>query len=264
LAKNSYRHHRSDEDLELYAQRLRRALGVEFLAAPDIQEFVERLEGVFPGFRLITVPDKSIAGDEAFANCEEKSVTVRESIWKDALRGAPRARMTIFHEIAHIALGHTGYRFRRTGFDYRSSNNTLIKLEESEAKRFAGMLAAPFYLISDYKDVEELIAAFKLSMEAAQIRLDNAQAIKRKESGAKRPLPEFVRVFLEQRKALGHPVKSLDAFNGLRPSESLSDPQSKDTLYESTPCSVCGQLTVLRRGSDVTCDSCGSSNGCGC
>jgi hypothetical protein len=97
---------RSFEEIEAVSRRLRLALGIDGLDSPDlIDVFEKKLSQVFKGFSLKRVLDAELPYAEASADCSTNTVTVRESVYQDALRGDGRARMTLAHELGHIALG---------------------------------------------------------------------------------------------------------------------------------------------------------------
>ncbi len=100
---------RSFEEIEQVSVRLRQKLGIDALLCPDLLLVLERkLASVFPGFQFIRMPDAELPEAPAKADCVAKTITVRESIAQQAIYGSGYARMTLAHEIAHIALGHSG------------------------------------------------------------------------------------------------------------------------------------------------------------
>jgi Zn-dependent peptidase ImmA (M78 family) len=118
--------------------------------------------------------------------------------------------MTIFHEIGHAVLPHSGTRFRMNRGDYRSANNPTVAVQESQAKRFAAALAAPLSLLGDAQGADDIEQRFNLSTEAAQIRWEQLQAHRRKATGERRPLPPDVVDFLKEMRRLGNPIRSLE------------------------------------------------------
>lgn len=57
---------------------------------------------------------------------------------------------------------------------------------------------------------EDLAARFDISLSAARIRLVDLERMKRRSRKALRPLPEFVKEYLEEGRARGARVKSID------------------------------------------------------
>ncbi len=205
--------------------------------------------------------DDALPHDEARTDCLNKHIVLRRTTWISALNGHPRAYMTVLHELAHIALNHRGLRSRAIGTDLRAANLFDVRLEESEAKRFAGMLAAPHYLVSDHKDHLQIACDFQISPEAAQIRKHQSDKIERQKSGQLRSLPSVVTKFLTEKQAEGHEIKSLSLV--VNPTTRTEPCETWNELYhEHFPCKGCKNYTVLRRGSEILCETCGDSCGC--
>jgi Zn-dependent peptidase ImmA (M78 family) len=154
-------------EIEEVARRLRAKLNIDHLERPDlISIFDNGLSNIYPGLRLIRVLDDKLVGSEARTDCYERTITTRESVYQGCLRGDPRARMTIAHELGHIALGHSGTRHRQ--------NLTLgtrdERQEEREAWNFAEVFLAPTFLARDCSSAEEIGERFGISGDAADIR----------------------------------------------------------------------------------------------
>lgn len=158
-------------ETEELARRLRQRLGVDALLSPDLINLFQRLPEVFPGFLLVKVTDRELPDCEAKADCYEKRITVRESVYAACVMGEPRARMTLAHELAHIALGHAGTRYRQTNV-LKERSTRDVNREEAEAKQFAAVFLVPTYLALSYKSIDDLCEKFGISREAAEIRLD--------------------------------------------------------------------------------------------
>ena len=202
--------HRSFEQIEHAACHLREKLGINRLLSPDLASAFLRLSEVFPGFRLIRVLDDELPNCEAFADCTKNFITVRESVYQAACRGEGRARMTLAHELGHLALGHSAIRYRAIGVDTSARYARNVRTEESEAKRFAATFLAPTHLAKDFINPEDLVEKFQISREAAEIRSSELAAHERRVSGRKRDLPSSVIDFLLAAKRRGHKVTSLD------------------------------------------------------
>ncbi len=99
---------------------------------------------------------------EAEADCENKTIKVRQSVYDDLVAGSSRARMTIAHEIAHLAL-HQGILQR--------SVLLLNSPEEAQARQFAARFLMPTPLVERLRSVDKVVAKFQVSEEAARRRI---------------------------------------------------------------------------------------------
>jgi ribosomal protein L37AE/L43A len=68
-----------------------------------------------------------------------------------------------------------------------------------------------------------------------------------------RPMPESVYRFLTDAAKRGAKVTSIETERKRRIAE------AKAKGYADTPCSECGRLTLMRSGTSVKCDTCGSA-----
>lgn len=197
---------RSDSELEQFSLRLRNALGIAHILSPDVANLEGKLKEIFPGLTIEVLPDDEME-DDGEADCENKKIFFKRSVWKGILAGRPRDRMTFVHEVAHIALGHRGRRYRRDN-DLGAKYSSIIRREEREARKFAALFLAPTELAMRFETAQDIEDHFQISAEAASIRLDEIDAMKRRIEGRKRPLPAGVISFLEWGKKKGYPVRT--------------------------------------------------------
>ena len=199
---------RSFEEFEAIARRLRQALGIDGLDSPDlIDVFETKLSQIFAGFTLKCVADPQLPYAPASADCSTNTVIVRESMYQGALRGDGRARMTLAHELGHMALGHSQVRYRKED-PYRHRPRRDVQRDEWQAKRFAAVFLVPSERAVDCKSADEICDRFQVSQEAADIRKSELDAQARRDSGIKRELPASVIDYLEVAKSRGHKVTS--------------------------------------------------------
>ncbi len=233
------KHWRGFTEIEEQARRLRQRVGIDELMCPDLIDIFQRLSEVFPGLRLVPVPDDELPHCEAEADCFRKVISVRQSVYDACLEGEPRARMTLAHELGHIALGHTGIRYRKPDETYCGAVDRRRRQEESEAKQFAAVFLAPLYLARECKSADEIGEKFGISEEASNIRFgqvaqarEQASATQRWKSAEKareqsgeaknptdifslrsprrgRELPSKVIDYLEEAERRGHRITSL-------------------------------------------------------
>ncbi len=201
---------RDIDELDQIAARIRRAVGLEAVGTFDVIDVAEdRLPAIFPGLKLIRVPDDQLPHAEAEANASTNTIIIRESIYQKAKDWNPRARMIVMEEVCHIALGHNGPRFRRHPTQGAICGPTE-KRDEHEARQLAALLLAPTSLAKDCASAEEIAERFYLSAEASEYRWDEAQRAKRRETQTKRELPPGVIDFLREQKRKGYRVTSLE------------------------------------------------------
>jgi hypothetical protein len=156
-------------EIEEQARRLRQRLGIDNLLCPDLIAAFAQLPQIFPGFELVRVPDDELPNCEAKADCYNKVIVVRQSVHDACRRCEPRARMTFAHELAHIALGHSGTRFRQANSMGFGPATRDVRREEAEAKQFAAAFLVPTYLARNCKSAEEIAEKFGISGEASEI-----------------------------------------------------------------------------------------------
>jgi Zn-dependent peptidase ImmA (M78 family) len=100
---------------------------------------------------------------------EEKSIYINEN---DSIN---RQRFTVAHELGHIILHHEANEKSYKEVDFRT--NSGFDVRESQANSLAAALLMPRKkaneIWSKLKDVDDFADAFKVSKQAASIRLDN-------------------------------------------------------------------------------------------
>jgi Zn-dependent peptidase ImmA (M78 family) len=217
-------HRRTFTEIEEVARRLRDQLD-DHLECPDVISMFDGLKEIYPGLRLVRVLDEDLPEREAKTDCYAKTITARESVFYACLKGEPRARMTIAHEIGHIALGHSGTRHRQN----ISIGTRDEKREENEAWQFARVFLAPTYLAVACRSADEIAEKLGLSGEAADVRFAQvAELAKRgiepsqrwksrtrtsddvRDSRGRRVLPKSVVDLLTEAERRGHRITALD------------------------------------------------------
>jgi Zn-dependent peptidase ImmA (M78 family) len=220
--------YRAFGEIEEVARRLRIKLNVDRLERPALINIFEKgLNDLYPDLRLIRVLDEQLPESEARTDCYEQTITVRESVYQACLRGEARARMTLAHELGHIALGHSGTRHRQNiGLGTRNEQR-----EEAEAWHFARVFLAPTFMAVTCKTADEIRMRFGLSGDAADIRFGQLAELAKqgtppserwkstptrkkedpRDSQGRRILPESVVVRLTEARRQGHRVTSLDS-----------------------------------------------------
>jgi Zn-dependent peptidase ImmA (M78 family) len=116
--------------------------------------------------------------------------------------------MTVSHELSHYLLKHEGQLNRSQVKSAAEVSVRRIVNQESEARRLAPRILAPEHLVPEGPSIEDIMMMFGLSHEAAAIRKDEIEGVRRRRRGEKRPLPQSIIDFLKEAKRRGHPVQT--------------------------------------------------------
>jgi Zn-dependent peptidase ImmA (M78 family) len=142
-----------DEDFETAARELRIKLSIDDQLRPDMHTVIFKLKDHGMIKNYVRVPDAEMPDDEAYFDSEQKLLYLRESTFCAANAmytysegERRRARYTIAHEVAHVALGHDGVRFRGQSNALAEKVVHKIRRQEREAQRFAAAFLAPAHL----------------------------------------------------------------------------------------------------------------------
>lgn len=164
---------RSTADIRLHAQRLRALFGItgsRFNAERALEDLTKY------GITVDVVDDADAdlpRGVEACWVPDTVTLTIRQSVYRGACRGEPRALFTVAHELGHLALAH-----RRT-FN-RDSGGTCRTFEDSEWQ--ANTFAAEFLMPLDQIKQQRVASAahielmFGVSAQAAETRFNKLKA----------------------------------------------------------------------------------------
>lgn len=202
-------HERKSAEIEKIATHWRKKLGIQALNCPDLVVIIKNLHNLIFGFSFKRYLDDEYPNphEEAGADCDTQTITIRESVWQKLLAGDPRARMTIAHELGHILLRHKGHLSRNSGKNFSEATNFETGVQEREAKKFAPLFLAPTQLCSGCNSALDIAQNFQLSGQASEIRWEEAKRTRRREQGIKRPLPQEVIDFLQEAERRGHKLK---------------------------------------------------------
>ncbi|MGB6434962.1 MAG: ImmA/IrrE family metallo-endopeptidase [Bradyrhizobium sp.] len=258
------RHHLEDEDIELIAREARRVLGIEFVPSPDM------LTAVFKAVHLrliknyVRVPDADMPDDLAAFDPDNGLLSLQESTFvaaNEVVSCPPertRARFTIAHEFGHVFLGHKRTRHRNVSGRPIERMAAPIIRDERDADRFAGAFLAPAHLIENplLLSARSIGDRFGLGSTASTIRLETLERMYRRAHNIPRPIPDSVYRFLEDAAKRGAKVVSVEAERKRRTTE------AKARGYADKPCPECGNFTLVRNGTRMKCDTCGSTTGC--
>lgn len=159
----------SRADLERYANRLRRQLGVENdLRIPVLSLVEERIGLLLDGtFNYEYVDISKLPGEYAHYNPQENLLTIREDVYMRASAGVGRDRFTIAHEIGHFCLHSDNMVLSRAT---PGQEIPAYRDPEWQANTFASYFMMPRHLIAGMsaKEVSECCGT---SLQAAAIAL---------------------------------------------------------------------------------------------
>jgi Zn-dependent peptidase ImmA (M78 family) len=159
----------SPDTIEAIANRLRRELGISRSSCPDLIAVMKSLTNLLGGLKVLCVEDSELNEVDAWADCHAMTIAIKESIFEALACGEHRARLTVAHEIGHIALSYA----RGRSIDARPAGYTLVgtREHEADARRFAVAFLAPLELVIRCETVEEIEKKFCITREAAESRV---------------------------------------------------------------------------------------------
>jgi len=245
---------RSDEDYDNLGRVLREALGLDGQVCLDVIEALRRMKhrGYLKDYVIISDTDLPDARGKYVAAA--KCIYLRKSVYDGAVAKMPQARYDVIHEISHCALDHQHERKRALAVGVAERKHTYK--DEREADRLAAATLAPSHQINFTLQTSshDLAKRFGLSNQAAAIRMQELAGMYRRQHGLKRPLPPGVVDFLAARRREGHSVTSL-------PPADIAAMQVRQPMYEGEACPNCFEFKMLRVGTRLQCDICGTFTG---
>jgi Zn-dependent peptidase ImmA (M78 family) len=253
-----------DEDIERVALEARRVLGIEFVPRPDMITAVFKAQHLGLIQNYVRVPDADMPDDLAAFDPDERILSLQESTFTAANEVVgipperPRARFTIAHEFGHLFLGHKKTRHRNVSGRRIEQIAVPIIRDERDADRFAAAFLAPAHLVENalLLSARDVAEKFGLGSTASTIRLEVLQRLYRRAHNIPRPIPESVYKFLVDAAKRGAKITSIEAEHKRR----LQEAKAKG--YQSKMCLECKNFTLVRNGTSMTCDTCGSRTGC--
>ena len=158
--------------------------------------------------------NEELPEDEAEFNPATGLLRLRNSVFRAANdpfsspREKARARFTIMHEAGHALLGHK--RTRHRNISDRKIEKIILqtRIDEAEANRFSGAFLVPPELvdIAISPTPQQISREFQVSMQMAEIRLNELETLARRKSNTKRETPDFVLDYLREAKKRGSKV----------------------------------------------------------
>lgn len=247
----------SDEAIENAAREFRVALGMDDQDQPNVFEALSKCKALGIIKDIAFVDDSVIPGAEAAFDPKQQKIFVSHTCEARGHRH-PRTRFSIAHEFGHKDLDHSRQRNRSStakSASWRATSYVEDK-EESEANRFAGAWLVPYHRVDDPLAVtpQELARQFNVSEKVAEIRLPILQRIYRREHNIPRPLPGNVVDLLRRLEEGGPKLASLELHERN---------YGREIKYEGDQCPnlKCGGFTMVRSGTSLKCDMCGTRTG---
>lgn len=146
------------------AQIVRSAVELDDTLYFPVVQFIEVMaaeEGIDFNYEIVEVNE--LAGTYATTNTSENVMCIREDVYKRAIKGSPRDRFTLCHEIGHY--------FLHRPETISNARGEIPKYcdPEWQANAFAGELMAPRALIKGMTS-KEIAEKCGMSMTAADIQ----------------------------------------------------------------------------------------------
>lgn len=158
----------SREVIRRRASLVRQRMNLDDLEAVDLVSVVEhRLSDM--GL-VLDVQDGLPEGEEARTLPDDNLIILGESVYDGMVRGEPRARFTVAHELGHLFL-HRGVApvFTRGPWGHMPYEDS-----EWQADCFAAEFLMPLRgVAATCSTVEDIVRRYRVSRTAAKIRLDN-------------------------------------------------------------------------------------------
>ena len=229
--------HLQDDEVQKAAFAWRQKLNEFFLGNCLDIEGLFRAAGEAVGWsiKVESRPVSMMGRANAFVSPDRGTVFVRQSLVDDAARGDPEAVFDATHELAHVILHRAEIPLARMAD--RKNQHQFLQPEES-AEHQANVFARSFLMtdqeVALYPTADALSENCFTPLEQAQQRLK-----------------EYDRT---ARRRIRKVKRDLSVSNGIV--------EAKLQGYEAVRRSDCGNFTVLRTGTCLTCRTCGGMSGC--
>ena len=146
------------------AWELRKLMGMDKELYFPIVPFIEILfSGLYTDCNYEIVPVSEMKDMYGTTNTSMNTMRIREDVYEGAIRGVPRDRFTLGHELGHFVL------HQPSSISFARGRVPLYCQPEWQANTFAGELLAPRCLIGNMKP-EEIAERCGLSLTAANIQ----------------------------------------------------------------------------------------------
>jgi len=188
----------SDEAVERIAERIGHLLTSGEPMPLDLLEILRRKASIVDelrGLEIICRPDVEMDRADAFAIPDQKRIFVATTVYQKMENLAPRALMTLAHELGHVALRHRAPAARMHGAQKTMSTIPASQSAEHQAKVFAAAFQMPSSVVDRTSTPDAIARRFNVSLEAARIRLEQLSR-----RGPRAPIPD-IEQYLKELKA---------------------------------------------------------------
>lgn len=167
------------QDARRAALEWRKLLQIDSQFRPDIAQILLRPTRVFPNIRVKTFAATSYRKQRVrgWANAKTRTINLADSVQRGLKYGDPQSRWDATHEIAHVALHHSGNNLLM-GKPYSIQDRKF----EDQVDAFVFEFLAPFHLAKSLSSVEEYERRFGIPRDKAIIRKHQIEELKRQEA----------------------------------------------------------------------------------
>ena len=146
-------------------RHVRKIAGYEKEAFFPIVQFIEFVLGDpdNPDFNFEIVEPWEMEDMYGTTNTGTNTMKIRKDVYERAVKGVPRDRFTLCHELGHYLL------HRPEVMAYARGSVPRYRDPEWQANTFAGELMAPYDIVKDMS-AEQIASACGMSMQAARIQ----------------------------------------------------------------------------------------------
>lgn len=154
----------SRENIRKLTMNLRKMCGMQDTLYFPIVQFIEWiLADPDNDFDYEIVPEREMEDTYGTTNTASNIMRIREDVYEGAVRGVPRDRFTLCHELGHFLLHQPKY------VSYARGNVPAYCQPEWQANTFAAELMAPYHLVQNMS-AEEISSKCGMSKKAASIQ----------------------------------------------------------------------------------------------
>lgn len=155
---------RSRANIRKMTKNLRELVGFEKCTRFPVVEFIEFiLANPENGIDLEIMDPEEMQDTYGTTNTGSNKMCIRSDVYEGAIKGDPRDRFTLCHEVGHYFLHQPG------SISFARGNVPRYQDPEWQANTFAGELLAPYDLVKNM-NVEEIMEKCGMSRQAATIQ----------------------------------------------------------------------------------------------
>lgn len=275
---------RSRESISQAASKCPQLAGATLAYDFNIVDFIERTlvkklpQGIFD---IVLFEKNSECQDEAYVGHKPLRLHVSKKIWTAARNNEPYARYVLAHEIGHLYLHDHFDLAYSIGREYQIRFAEDINSAEWQANEFAHYFLVPDNVVKIFTKSEDIAAICEVEDRVAEKRYyehNRPQLPKCSPNGGRCPhcfryavyrvKSGAVCLVCRNESPIHKDLRFRDSGGGqLNASQVESiEPVVKQPMsevqYVGDACSRCANFTLVRNGTCLKCDTCGSTTGC--